>query len=109
VKDLAAREGTGQVALTWTAPGDDGTKGTAAVYQVKWSELPIVESADHASKCNFWAAENVAGEPKPQQAGRVQTLIVEDLKPGAYYFALKTRDELNNESAMSNVIEVEIK
>jgi len=109
VKDIAAVGGAGQATLTWTAPGDDGKDGTAAVYQVKWSDLPIVESADHASKCNFWAAENLPDEPTPRKAGSRETYVVKGLKPGTYYFALKTRDELNNESAMSNVVKVDVK
>ncbi|KKK98691.1 hypothetical protein LCGC14_2640220, partial [marine sediment metagenome] len=39
VKDLAAEGlGGGQVQLTWTAAGDDGNEGTAAVQQVKWAD-----------------------------------------------------------------------
>ena len=109
VRDLAAAGGAGQVSLTWTAPGDDGNTGTAAVYQVKWSELPIVRSANHASKCNFWAAEPVSDEPRPKRAGTKETFAVKGLGPGAYFFALKTRDEYNNESPMSNVVRVEVK
>jgi hypothetical protein len=109
VKDLAAAGGDGRVTLTWTAPGDDGKEGAAAVYQVKWSENKIVESANHTDLCNFWAAQNVAGEPTPKKAGAKESFVVKDLKPGTYTFALKTRDELNNESAMSNVVTVEVK
>ena len=109
VKDLAATVNGRDVTLTWTAPGDDGNRGVAAVYQVKWSELAIVKSADHASKCNFWAAENVSGEPKPKKAGSQETFVLKNAKPGTYYFALKVRDELNNESAMSNVVRIEVK
>jgi len=110
VKNLqAVAGGGGTVMLAWTATGDDGDKGTASVYQVKWSEVQIVDSADHASKCNFWAAENVPGEPKPRPAGTKETFVLRDVKPGTYTFALKVRDELNNESAMSNVVKVEVK
>ena len=102
VADLRAKPlGGGRVRLTWTAPGDDGRDGTAAVYQVKWSDLPIVETANDKEHVNFWAAENVTGEPSPSRAGAAEALVVEGLKPGAYVFALKTRDELNNESDLS--------
>jgi len=110
VTDLAAEAGAaGEVQLTWKAPGDDGNKGTAGVYQVKWADLPIVETADGETQVNFWAAENVAGEPKPGPAGSPETFVIKGLKPGAYYFAIKSRDEYNNESPISNVVKVVVR
>ena len=107
VTDLSAQSVDGQVHLTWTAPGDDGKRGTATIYQVKWADLPVVETADGAGRVNFWAAENVAGEPKPSRAGARERFTVR-LKPGRYHFAIKTRDELNNESPISNVVVVDV-
>ncbi|MGQ9662994.1 MAG: exo-rhamnogalacturonan lyase family protein, partial [Kiritimatiellia bacterium] len=69
VTDLKATISNGDIVLTWTAPGDDDRKGTAAVYQLKWAELPIVELAEKSDQCSFWAAENLPGEPKPAPAG----------------------------------------
>lgn len=109
VKDLAAKAlDKGAVELSWTAPGDDGAKGTASVYQVKFDDLPIVEQANGGRECNFWAANNVADEPKPGAAGTKQTLVIKNLKPGTTHFAIKTRDEVNNESPLSNVVTVEV-
>ena len=103
VADLAGEPaGGGAVKLTWTTPGDDDRKGVAAVYQLKWADLPLVEAADDEGHVNFWAAENVSGEPPPLPAGSKQQMVVKGLRPGTYYFALKTRDELNNESEISN-------
>jgi len=110
VADLAAAPGAaGEVQLTWTAPGDDGNKGTAAVYQIKWADLPIVETAGGETQVNFWAAENVAGEPKPGGAGSKETFVIKTVKPGTYYFAIKSRDECNNESPISNVVRVALR
>ena len=110
VKDLAAKAvDNGEVELSWTAPGDDGDTGTAAVYQVKLDDLAIVEQAGDGKECNFWAASNVAGEPKPAAAGTKQTFVVKGLKAGTCHFAMKTRDEINNESPLSNVVTVEVK
>ncbi len=128
VKDLAAEPtGAGEAKLAWTAPGDDGAEGQAAVYQVKWSDLPIVELAKGGGECSFWAAENVAGEPgsfakasepseaqderrrAPKKAGEREEFTVKGLKPGTYHFALKARDEYNNESPISNVVKVEVR
>jgi hypothetical protein len=110
VTDLtAAAGGAGDVTLGWTAPGDDRGEGTAAVYQVKHSDLPIVDFAQKGGECSFWAAENVAEEPAPKIAGKKESCAVKGLKPGTYYFALKTRDECNNEGALSNVVKVDVK
>lgn len=95
--------------LTWTAPGDDGGRGTATVYQIKWADLPMVEIASDPKHVNFWAAERVTGEPAPRPAGSRETFAVKGLRAGTYYFALKSRDEINNESAISNVVGVEVK
>jgi hypothetical protein len=107
IKDLKAEPlGDGKVKLTWTAPKDQGTG--AAVYQLKYDDLPIAERAKGGS-VNFWAALNVAGEPKPQAAGAAETFTASGVKPGTVYFAIKSRDKLNNESAISNVVKVEVK
>jgi hypothetical protein len=108
VKDLTAALVDGGVELAWTAPGDDGAEGAAALYQIKFDDLPIVETAERGS-VNFWAANNVADEPKPAKAGARQTFTLKGLKPGTYYFALKTRDEVNNESPISNCASVVVK
>ena len=40
-------------------------------------------------------------------AGAVQSYLAQSLNPGTtYYFALKTRDEASNWSALSNVVKV---
>ncbi|MBN2489292.1 MAG: glycoside hydrolase family 127 protein [Planctomycetes bacterium] len=133
VADLAAEPlGGGQVRLTWSAPGDNGTEGRAARYQVKKSSSPIVEriagwpdrtpplprtaaewearaGGFHAGQRAFWAAENVAGEPRPGAAGTRETFEVGGLRPGVWHFALKTWDDGPNMSALSNVVRVEVR
>ncbi|KKK64982.1 hypothetical protein LCGC14_2978720, partial [marine sediment metagenome] len=64
---------------------------------------PIVETAGGGAEVNFWAAENVPDEPKPVRAGARMRMTVKGLKSGTFHFAVKTRDELNNESPISNV------
>ncbi len=114
VKDLSAKaNGGGVVTLTWTAPGDDGAEGSAAEYQIKYANLLIKERSDWRNKpkeeISFWAAVNCKGEPKPRKAGSKESFIVKGLKPGTYYFALKTYDEQPNQSELSNVVKVEVK
>jgi len=49
------------------------------------------------------AASQATGEPAPQSAGSTENFTVGGLTPGtAYYFALKTADEVPNWSGLSN-------
>jgi hypothetical protein len=89
--------GGNSVMLTWTAPGDDGSSGTAAAYDIRWSASPIDAS-------NFAAATPFTPVPDPVTGGLSQSYVALGLLPTTqYWFALKTRDEANNWSAISNV------
>lgn len=101
IADLAAGDRTlSSVVLKWTAPGDDGNVRTASEYDVRYSPSPITAA-------NWNSATPVIGEPTPQVAGTKQQFSVLGLTPGAtYYFAMKTRDNANNYSGLSNVIQV---
>ncbi len=88
--------GSDRATLAWTAPGDDGTTGTAASYTIRYATTPI--TAD-----NFESATAVAEPPAPQTAGSAETFTITGLTASTqYYFALKTLDEFNNESGISN-------
>ncbi|WP_158289582.1 fibronectin type III domain-containing protein [Paenibacillus flagellatus] len=90
------------VELKWTAPGDDGNERTATEYDVRYASTPITEA-------NWSSATPVVGEPSPQVAGTQQQFAVLGLTPGAtYYFAMKTRDNANNVSGLSNVVRVDM-
>ena len=113
VTDLEAKVAGGNVALTWTAPGDDGKEGTAAVYQIKYSTKPMLDFVPFPEKMDthitFWGSENVPDEPAPKAAPARQSYTFKGLKPGKYHFALKSRDECDNQSAISNVVAIEVK
>lgn len=99
IMDLIATTGTnaGEVDLRWTAPGDDGSIGTATAYVVRYADSPIV------SEFGWLAATDVDGEPVPQPAGSAENMTVSRLAPGeTYYFAIKTEDEVPNTSNLSN-------
>ncbi len=83
--------------LTWTAPGDDGMSGTATLYDLRTSSSAITEA-------NFGLATGLS-VPAPQPGGSSETFEVTGLscQPKKYY-ALKTRDDAGNWSAMSNVV-----
>ncbi len=99
VTNLAARlSDVTSLTLSWTAPGDNGNAGTAALYQVRMAEQAITDST--------WAqAAEIVARPLPKPAGSTQTCPVASLTPGqTYYFALKALDEAANSSPLSNVV-----
>jgi len=125
VTDLEAEAlSGGKVRLTWTSP-----RGQAATYQVKTSRAKIVErvtgwpdrtpplpinkkewearaAAFNARQRAFWAADNVDDEPAPRPAGAKETMVLAGLAPGRLYIALKSWDDAENISDLSNVVTV---
>lgn len=99
VIDLAISEVTANsISLSWTTPGDDGNVGTATSYDIRYSTSNINET-------NWASTTQCIGEPSPKVAGGSETFTVTNLSPGTiYYFALKAKDEVENESGLSNVI-----
>ena len=94
----AAAAAQDAVTLTWTAPGDDGSSGTAAQYDVRYSTVPI-------NATNWDIASQAVNEPSPQAAGSAESFTVSGLAPGTtYYFAIKVADEVPNWSGLSNII-----
>ncbi len=99
VTDLSVAAATDStVTLTWTAPGDDGSQGQAARYDLRYSLQPLATGWDSATV--------VTGLPPPQPAGRADSVRVGPLaRLVPYDFALETLDEAGNASALSNVIQ----
>lgn len=98
VVDLAARAvSTNQFELTWTAPGDDYTSGTADHYDIRYSRRLIVDEAD-------WNNATPAGSlPPPKPFGELEKVTVEvPMLNEGFVFAIKTADELGNWSGLSN-------
>jgi hypothetical protein len=86
------------IQLTWAAPGDDGSTGTATTYDIRYSTAAITAG-------NFASATAVTGVPTPTAAGTSQSVTVSGLTPNTpYYFAMKTADEVPNWSGISNVV-----
>jgi len=82
--------------LRWTAPGDDQTTGTAFRYEIRYSASPILGEA------GFAAATPWAAPPAPAAPGQENTVFIPS-DPGPVYVALKTWDESNNASLVSNM------
>lgn len=90
--------GPGEIALSWTAPGDDGTVRSAGSYEIRYALFEL--TAD-----NWSAASPVAGEPEPSQAGERESFSITGLdRNRTYYIAIKTKDERGNASGLSNVV-----
>jgi hypothetical protein len=99
ITNFAATAATGSsVTLAWTSPGDDGSTGTAAQYDIRYSTSTITAA-------NWSAATQTSGEPTPKAAGNSETFTATGLSSGTiYYFAIKTVDEVPNWSAISNIV-----
>jgi chitodextrinase len=99
VMDLSAKTNTsewGSLIVNWTAPGDSGSNGQSASYDLRVSTSPITAS-------NFSSAAKVSA-PVPSPRGAAEQATVTGLNPEAlYYAALKSKDSEGNLSAMSNV------
>ncbi len=94
---LLTAKGRASGTLTWTAPGDDGVEGTASQYDVRYASTPITEAS-------WEAATRAANVPAPQAAGSSESLALGPLAEGVtYYAALKSVDDADNWSALSNV------
>lgn len=133
VRNLAAdATGNGELKITWTAPGGDGDKGRAALYQVKYSSVKMVDRVtdwpppgvamppdkagyrkmanEHRTKvCSFYQAYNVEAEPEPKPAGAKESFTLKGVAPGRCWVALRSFDDAQNMSELSNVVEVEVK
>jgi subtilisin family serine protease len=90
------------VFLGWTAPGDDGTSGTATEYDIRYAET-LPSKADTAA---WWAsATEVTGESTPQAYGTPESMEVTGLSPlTTYFFAIKALDEHYNPGDISDII-----
>jgi len=87
-----------QVLLIWTAPGDDGLIGQASSYDIRYDFARGLEDFRYS------AADRADGEPSPRPFGERDSCYVSGLDPNEnYYFALKTADEGENWSHVSNV------
>lgn len=101
IETLAVTAATAtSLALSWTAPGDDGASGHAASYDLRYAISPIDGEAAWA------AATQASGEPAPGDAGHVETFTLAGLQSSTTYFlAIRARDDATNVGALSNVVE----
>lgn len=98
VTDLAAASPTyNSVVLSWTAPGDSGSIGTASTYEFRRHSSTITDA-------NWSSATYIPGASTPQIAGTSESFTATSLSDNtSLYFAMKTKDESGNWSSLSNV------
>lgn len=107
IADLTSTHTTfDSVTLGWTNTGDDGTSGTAAYHDIRYSTSPITSS-------NWASATRVLGvfAPEPFDSGasdgNKDYFTVTGLDANTtYYLAMRSGDESGNESGLSNVIQM---
>jgi len=91
----ADRTTASSIRLAWTAPGDDGSEGTAFRYDLAVStDGPIRTEAD------FERARLVGDVPVPDQAGTPQSVSVDASRDSTYYFALRAIDDAGKSSGI---------
>jgi hypothetical protein len=100
IEDLGAAPGAddGEIDLTWTAPGDDGDVGMADHYEIIYATYPITEG-------NWEGATLCVGPPSPTSPGSPQEYTITGLaEGGTFYVAIRTFDDMDWESDLSNVV-----
>lgn len=103
-----AQAATVTMTRTWTAPGDDDTVGTAALYDLRFTTDTTLPFQCWPEVESCWS--EIDGEPIPDTAGSIQrmTFTVDLLSGVDYYFAIKAADEVGNWSDRSNLVLVNI-
>ena len=86
------------VKISWTAPGEDYLTGIAYKYALMYS-------TDQADLTGWNGGTLLEDLPDPDTAGTVQTYTVTGLESGTtYYFAVRTEDNSENWSEVSNIV-----
>jgi hypothetical protein len=84
--------------LAWTAPGDDGSIGTATQYQLRYLHGEVVDTEEK------WArAIQATNLPTPSGAGTMETYRLEGLAPAQTYgVAVRALDDAGNISLLAS-------
>jgi hypothetical protein len=88
------------VTLRFTAPGDDGSQGTAVAYELRYGPDPITETS-------WEAATGFPDAPTPHLAGTTETARVTGLVPeSTIHVAVRAKDDAGQEGPVSNDVVV---
>ena len=91
----AHRRADGSIDLVWIAPGDSGSVGTAASYDIRFATVPF-------DSFNWYSAPSLPNPPTPLAGGTPQTWNIPGPWPGIVYFAIRAADAEGNVSLISN-------
>ena len=81
ITNLSGAPGGLMVRLNWTAPGDDGSTGTASLYDVRYTV---------GTGAFNWATATAAAAFSPAPAGFAECIVVDQLQSNTNYkFAVK--------------------
>lgn len=95
---LSRAQGADSLVVSWTAPGDDGNSGRAAIYELRLATWPLTAAT-------FGSGVIVPGLPDPLVAGTRQSYVVRGLTRGTtYWLGLRTMDDAGNWSGVSNIV-----
>ena len=93
-----------QLALTWTAPGDDYTRGTVDRYEIRCHTNPQVLEGDTFTSQGILV--NYADHAPAPGGGQEQSVIKVPWTNEAFYFAVTAFDRAGNRAGISNLVEV---
>ena len=98
IKDLKVEEvGNTTANISFSASGDDFFKEQASKYEIRYSEELFTQET-------FQKAKVSAEVPKPENPGKKQLWQLRELEPGVkYYIGLRSFDEKDNPSNLSNI------
>jgi hypothetical protein len=109
--------------LDWTAPGDDGDKGRATIYFIRFYDneevaailgLPSLDGVpfvviEEAVRDNYNDATQIPDFQRPDVAGTPQSFLAPRLDITGemmFFYSIRTNDEVGNSSQPSNVAEL---
>ncbi|MBI4837038.1 MAG: hypothetical protein HY813_01365 [Candidatus Portnoybacteria bacterium] len=85
------------ITLTWTAIADVPSTGTTTSYDARYSTATITND-------NWASTTQAINEPTPHAPGTAEAITISGLASSTtYYFAIKSKDALGNESLLSNI------
>ncbi len=92
ISDLSASPGSnrGEIDLSWTAPGGDE-------YLIRYS------TSSEVTSLNWDSVTELIHSLVPSIAGTLESLLIDSLSPNLiYYWGIKTEDDMDNSSDVSN-------
>ena len=89
------RTSSSSVDLSWTAPGDDGSEGSAFRY-----DLAVSTDGPIRTRADFDRARIIQDVPAPQSAGTPQSATVTVSQDSTYYFAIRAVDDAGKSSGI---------